>query len=79
MKEHQKHGFEKQFLTDDQYVAVDGLKCPNCHKDTIEGDSWNSEAGHAWQDCSCLTCGATWNDTYKLIGYDDLDLDNGES
>ena len=45
----EKPGFELQFLTEAQYVAVGGLKCPNCHKDAVEGNSWNSEAGHAWQ------------------------------
>lgn len=71
----EKHGFELQFLTEAQYVAVKGMRCPACHKDTTEGGSWDSEPGHAWQECSCLTCGAAWCDTYTLNGYTDLELD----
>lgn len=75
----EKPGFELQFLTDKQYVDSCGSQCPNCHKDTLEGDSWSAEGDCATQEVSCLTCGATWLDVYNLVGYTDLELDNGES
>lgn len=79
MKEHQKHGFELQFLTDAEYVACGGGQCPHCHKDALHGGSWDSDAHGSTQEVSCLTCGAAWLDVYNLVGYTDIELDNGES
>lgn len=78
MKDHQKHGFELQFLTDKQYVAVDGRQCPNCHKEALYGGAVEIDGGAAQQEVSCLTCGAMWLDQYKLTGYVDLELDTNQ-
>lgn len=78
MKEHQKYGFEKQFLTDAQYVACSGGQCPNCHGDEITGHSIVIEGGSASQEVTCDVCGAGWDDIYVLAGYDNLELDTNQ-
>ena len=63
----------KQSLTDAEYVAKLGTRCPVCQSTQLEGGSVNIDGGVASQDIWCKTCGASWNDTYTLTGYTDLD------
>lgn len=58
-----------------QQALFPNTRCPHCRcEDGVEGGSWNCEAFEAWQECSCNTCGATWNDTYRLVGHSDLEV-----
>lgn len=72
------HGFEKQFLTDEQYVKSGGSQCPHCHGTELTGSSFQAEGGIAWQEVTCYICSAEWTDQYKLIGYADLELDTNQ-
>lgn len=56
-------------LTDKQYVANDGLRCPFCFADDIRGESFNVENGYVYQEVSCGECGESWEDLYQLVGY----------
>jgi len=31
-----------------------------------------TDDGSAWQEMICFECNATWQDIYKLVGYDNL-------
>lgn len=51
-------------------------RCPHCNSDEgVEGGSWDCDAREASQESSCITCGATWNDLYRLVGHSDLQVD----
>lgn len=42
--------------------------CPACGaEDSIEGDSVTIDCGKAYQTCTCLDCGAEWEDVYTLV------------
>lgn len=61
-------------MTDAQFLARRGVRCPSCGSDNLSGAGRaDTEAGIAWQKISCDDCDATWNDKYKMIGYDDLE------
>ena len=63
----------KQPLTDAEYVATLGTRCPVCQSTELEGSSVDIDGGDASQEIWCRTCGARWIDTYALTGYTDLD------
>ena len=63
----------KQHLTDAEYVAKLGTNCPVCQSTQLGGSSVDIDGGVASQDVYCKTCGASWNDTYTLTGYTNLD------
>lgn len=56
-------------LTDAQYVACGGTKCPHCGSDGLRGDEVTVEAGKAYQGMSCNDCNDEWVDEYRLIGW----------
>lgn len=62
-------------LSDEDYVAAGGGKCPACGSREIEGGSIEVDSTIAWQSVRCNDCGAGWNDTYALTGYSDLSLE----
>jgi hypothetical protein len=78
----------KPDLTQKQYVALKGCKCPNCGSEQCEQaaylytfDTTNVIAGDTdndrailHQNCHCIRCGAEWVDVYKLTGYSNLKL-----
>lgn len=58
-------------LSQKEYVKGDGMTCPFCHSKMIEGDgSINFEGDIVSQNIYCLDCHKTWQDLYKLVGYD---------
>ena len=52
----------------DNYTKVGGAICPSCHSNDIEGGNVDIDNWGAWQPVSCLSCGSTWTDIYKLTG-----------
>lgn len=58
-------------MTNEQYLAQGGTRCPFCGSLQIEGQEVNIDAGNAWQDMTCNDCHAEWQDTYTLTGYAD--------
>jgi hypothetical protein len=63
-------------MPNEEYVFLDGSKCPNCHSDHFNTFEFKSDGGDVWQKCDCMDCNATWQDNYKLTGYSNLKLDN---
>lgn len=60
-------------MTDEEYVANRGCKCPVCGSTEISGGPVTVDAGSALQEIVCDACHAAWNDVYKLIGYGELE------
>lgn len=60
-------------MTDGQYVALKGVRCPSCGSSDVSGNQLEVNAGEAFQPMNCSECGATWSDSYALTGYSDLE------
>lgn len=61
-------------MTDQQYVANRGCKCPSCgSSEDLSGDSFNADGGTASQEMGCNACEASWSDVYFLAGYSNLE------
>ena len=61
-----------KILSQREYVNNYGTlcRCPFCHSTMIEGDgSIEFEENKVWQKIYCLNCDKTWQDVYKLVGY----------
>ena len=50
-------------------VRKQGNLCPFCLALDVEGGAVDIQGEEATQDASCLGCGRTWTDHYKLYGY----------
>ena len=60
-------------LTDAEYVATLGTRCPVCQSTRLDGGSVEIDGTAASQEIWCMNCGASWTDIYTLTGYTDLD------
>ena len=60
-------------LPNKDYVAEQGLICPNCRSKDI-GDTAElvQAVADAYQDVKCNDCGATWVDCHTLHSYAQL-------
>ena len=57
-------------MTSEEYVRIRGVRCPFCGSgDGITGEHIEVDAGGAYQDVWCASCGKSWVDEYKLVGY----------
>lgn len=56
-------------LTAEEYVAQQGLCCPKCGDNNLEGHSLDIGGGNVTQEMSCLSCNAKWLDVYALQRY----------
>lgn len=54
-------------------------RCPVCEDNQVEGGSVDISNGHAYQNITCLSCGALWTDVYNLHRYDNLHDDEGNT
>ena len=56
-------------MTEEQramYLANNGVKCPYCNSDKIEGHQVDVSYGSVYQEITCQDCGEDWTDEYKL-------------
>jgi transposase-like protein len=53
------------------YLKADGVRCPYCRSDEIEGGHVDIDAGGASQRISCHACGRSWYDGYKLVSVEE--------
>jgi hypothetical protein len=60
-------------MTNEQYVAGHGGRCPFCHHNDIEGDETNFDGGSVSQEVHCNNCHASWYDLYALTSYEVID------
>ena len=56
-------------LTNEEYVALKGNRCPLCCSAALEGKSFEIVGRHAYQDVRCLDCDSSWTDIYNLHAY----------
>jgi len=62
-------------LTDEEYIESAGNSCPNCRcNDSVNADQTFANGDSAWCNCDCSECGATWTDSYRLVGYNSLEI-----
>lgn len=61
--------------TSDEYAARNDGVCPQCANSNI--NSVGGFDGNS-QRVVCLSCNASWTDTYLLTGYNDLEVKSGE-
>lgn len=59
-------------MTEEEYVAAGGVRCPKCGSQNLSGDSFDTWAGGASQSIGCNDCDAEWTDMYKLVGYGEI-------
>lgn len=56
-------------ITNEEYCQ-ESSHCIHCKGYNIEGGSIDLDSNYATQQITCNTCGAEWEDTYILTGYD---------
>lgn len=66
-------------LTEEEYVAADGAKCPHCGSTNIQGYESSFEGKYAFQEVSCGHCFASWSDAYELVGFNPNGLEGETS
>ena len=54
-------------LNKSAYIKGNGLTCPFCSAELIEGGLVQIDAGMAFQKMGCTECEETWQDVYKLV------------
>lgn len=64
-------------MSQERYVHMGGLKCPNCESGGPEGNSFDTEPGYLYLEMSCNGCEAEWAEKYKLVSYINLEVDTG--
>ena len=65
---------DNQLINNYNYVKTSGQQCPSCESYEITSlDHVEIDNGSAWQEVKCDSCKATWQDVYKLTGYDNLE------
>ena len=70
--------WEKQMLTNEEYVVSQGNKCPACLSVHVRSAAeMQHDVTTCWQDCKCDSCDAEWTDEYNLTGYSTDGEDNG--
>ena len=63
-----------KLATKKKHVEECGSLCPACGSSNLSGNSVQVESGVAWQGVECDDCKASWNDVFKLIGYEELSM-----
>jgi len=52
------------------YKRDNGLHCPYCGSDDIEGGHAEYDDNYSWRPVKCNKCGEEWDDIYTLSGID---------
>ena len=64
----------------ENYVANNGHFCPNCGSNNIEANvALEADGLAAWGRVGCSDCESTWNDQYRLIGFNNLESTKNEA
>ena len=69
-------------LSEEQYVGMQGLACPNCLSREIIAISEYDQSSPdiIVREISCTDCHHRWVDVYELVGYNNLEkMDNPHS
>ena len=66
--------FEKSM---EDYIEKGGVGCLFCGSDNIEGGFIEIDVGRALQKIGCNECSAEWQDVYKLVDVDNIQILQG--
>lgn len=58
-----------KLLTDSEYVAEGGAKCPHCRSNRLTGGERQFEGTEAFLDVTCDNCGNRWVEVFKMVGW----------
>jgi transcription elongation factor Elf1 len=61
-------------MSDEQYIATKGARCPHCGSHRVSTDSVEADGSAGWANSECRDCDAKWSDAWELTGYFDLDV-----
>lgn len=63
-------------MTPEQYVKVEGCRCPKCESFELEAFHTAFDGYKLIQSITCNDCGTEWYDVYntKLTGYENLEV-----
>ncbi len=50
------------------YFQTNGVNCPYCASDDLEGEAVDTDATKITQKTKCNGCGQNWKDFYKIMG-----------
>lgn len=56
-------------MSDEQYLAVKGVRCPYCGSYDINSEEVDADGGEGTADVECDNCGKNWTDLFGLRGY----------
>lgn len=56
-------------MTNDEYLAAGGTRCPYCRSNDISAGELSAEGREASQEVGCSRCGAVWFDVFALTGW----------
>jgi DNA-directed RNA polymerase subunit M/transcription elongation factor TFIIS len=66
-------------LSDREYVESAGQTCPKCFSYQISyHGAFETEGPEGWQNVECESCGATWKDLFRLVGYEGQNITQPE-
>ena len=70
---------KKKPMTDKEYVEQEGMHCPFCGSNRVEGTGCiNADGAGALGPVTCADCEKSWYDCYDLTGYIDRDTGYAE-
>lgn len=64
--------------TKKEYIKSGGGFCMNCRSGNISAGRFEVDGGEVWQTMECYDCRAHWNDIYRLIGVDNVEVPQKE-
>jgi hypothetical protein len=67
-------GNESQSLEPSHYLESGGDVCPVCGSHDLDAHRLEVDGSQAWGRVECGSCGASWSDVFKLVGYEDLQV-----
>lgn len=59
-----------KLMTNEEYLASEGARCPWCRSGDLEGDSIEMDGDVAWEQIRCNDCGGVYLDIYRLVGFE---------
>ena len=66
-------------LSEAEFVALGGARCPNCQSTDLEGHGTvDADGPEATAPERCKSCGATWDSIFRLSGYAGLEDEDGD-
>lgn len=59
--------------TPEEYRLDDGKHCPNCGSEKVFMQDIKSLDYRIIRYCNCDDCNATWDEVFRIVGYENLE------